>query len=82
VSGQVEQAIDAAEAVLRHGLESSDLMVRLKAATALFDAEPGRAAARLWARRGHATDCHFWHSANGIGDPAVARFLRTTANDE
>jgi hypothetical protein len=39
-SEQVEQAIDAAEAVLLAGLDSPDLMVRLKAATALLTLSP------------------------------------------
>jgi hypothetical protein len=40
VTEQVEQAIDAAEAVLRDGLDSPDVMVRLKAATALLTLSP------------------------------------------
>jgi hypothetical protein len=39
-SEHVEQAIDAAEAVLRDGLDSPDVMVRLKAATALLTLSP------------------------------------------
>ena len=39
-SEQVEQAIDTAEAVLRDGLELPDLMVRLKAASALLTLSP------------------------------------------
>ena len=40
VTEAVEQAIDRAEAVLLDGLESSDVMVRLKAATALLTLSP------------------------------------------
>lgn len=40
VSEQVEQAIDRAEGMLREGLDSPDLMVRLKAATALLTLSP------------------------------------------
>jgi hypothetical protein len=43
-SEQVEQAIDDAEAVLRDGLRSPDLMVRLKAAKALLTLSPAAAA--------------------------------------
>jgi hypothetical protein len=39
-SEQVEQAIDRAEAVLIDGLESPDVMVRLRAATALLTLSP------------------------------------------
>jgi hypothetical protein len=39
-SEQVEQAIDKAEAALRDGLDSPDVMVRLKAATALLTLSP------------------------------------------
>jgi hypothetical protein len=39
-SEQVEQTIDRAEAVLRDGLDSPDVMVRLKAATALLTLSP------------------------------------------
>ena len=40
VTEAVEQAIDRAEAVLLEGLESSDVMVRLKAASALLTLSP------------------------------------------
>jgi hypothetical protein len=40
VSEQVEQAIDRAEAVLLEGLDSPDVMVRLKAAVALLTLSP------------------------------------------
>jgi hypothetical protein len=40
VSEQVEQAIDRAEAVLIDGLSSPDIMVRLKAASALLTLSP------------------------------------------
>ena len=39
-SEQVEQAIDKAEAVLLDGLEAPDVMVRLKAASALLTLSP------------------------------------------
>jgi hypothetical protein len=39
-SEQVEQAIDEAEAVLCDGADSPDIMVRLKAATALLTLSP------------------------------------------
>ena len=40
VSEQVEQAIDRAEAVLLDGLDSPDVMMRLKAASALLRLSP------------------------------------------
>jgi hypothetical protein len=51
VTEQVEQAIDAAEAVLRDGLDSPDVMVRLKAATALLTLRSSGTAARVWSGR-------------------------------
>ena len=51
-SEKVEQAIDEAEAVLRDGLKSPDLTVRLKAASTLLGLSP---AARLGAARGGST---------------------------
>jgi hypothetical protein len=46
---QVEQAIDEAEAVLRAGLKSPDLMMRLKAASTLLKLSPA-ARRRGWGR--------------------------------
>ena len=47
VTEAVEQAIDRAEAVLLDGLESSDVMVRLKAASALLTLSPAGGAVAL-----------------------------------
>ena len=63
-SEQVEQAIDDAEAVLRDGLRSPDLMMRLKAATALLTLSPA-ARRRGWGR-GRAV-----RKSSGLGEEAV-----------
>jgi hypothetical protein len=54
-SEQVERAIDDAEAVLRDGLRSPDLTLRLKAAATLLALSPA-ARRRGWGRRGSARD--------------------------
>jgi hypothetical protein len=69
-SEQVEQAIDRAEGVLVDGLESPDLMVRLKAATALLTLSPaGRRRGFGRGRQSGISDAR----ANGSRHPAFAR---------
>ena len=63
-SEQVEQAIDEAQAVLRDGLKSPDLAVRLKAASTLLALSPA-ARRRGWGR-GRAV-----RKSSGLGEEAV-----------
>ena len=68
-SERVEQAIDDAEAVLRDGLRSPDLMMRLKAATALLKLSPAARRRGLGTGQGCSKVIGF---GRGSGDLEVA----------